>query len=708
MFRKLIFAGIFFALLAACVPARAQQTLVTGTVVDPNGIPYAGATLKLSLVPSGAGNYFWTGGTQAQCVAASAGSAPCKIPFTPSSAPIALDGTGSFTTSLYPNGQISPAGTHWAFQININAPPPLGVGPVEFSLPITIVGASQSVSATLTAAAPSLIAFTIVPGGVPCVTTPLSLQYNNAGAFGCVDVATYTPHTLTMTANADASTPLAILPHSAGQTAPLLSFGAGNQPAIQFADDANTYFALGYLAPGSQVRFVSNFSGGGVSGIIINDDTSSVPGEVTLDSEDPNSILQPLNVQASSVIPGKFPTNSQTLGCAACLSASMAPFQDVFLGALASTSYGHLALPASFSVPRTITWGGDWNVVLPKPVTATPGSCFDGLNGTTGAFTTESCSGALPTLPTTPNGVSQSLQSTPAGGVGQPAAWNLPGVVSRVVGGTTATDTILSTDCSQRVDYQGSVAVATALPTATTLAVPGCLLILDNDTVPASVVTVTPATWTFYGGATSLAIQSGWGCAIFVDPAGTVWDTHCGPSAPGPFNAGVGSASSPTYNFAGYPNYGMSMDSSNMLGLFGNGNLGFEVDNLGRLHVASSFLEFYSVAAGNGCYMNGTSGSSPFFEETLNATVGVCQLDADAIGAAVGSQFAGTCTFTGGTTCSIVYTRAYTNTPVVVITPINPGAVLFTLTSTANTGFTVTGSVGNAIVVNYIVIGNPD
>ena len=124
---------------------RAQQTNVTGTVVDPNGIPYAGATLKVSLTPTTNGQIFWTGGTQAQCVAAGAGSAPCKIPFTPPNAPIELDTTGSFSTSLYPNGQISPAGTQWQFQININSPGPLGPGPVTFSAQITIVGAYQSV-----------------------------------------------------------------------------------------------------------------------------------------------------------------------------------------------------------------------------------------------------------------------------------------------------------------------------------------------------------------------------------------------------------------------------------------------------------------------------------------------------------------------------------------------------------------------------------
>jgi hypothetical protein len=188
MIRKLLLA--VFILAAFATPGRAQQTNVTGTVLDPNGIPYAGATLKVSLTPTTSGQLFWTGGTQAQCVAAGAGSAPCKIPFTPPNAPIELDSTGSFQTSLYPNGQISPAGTQWQFQININSPGPLGPGAVTFTVPITIVGANQSVSVTLTAAAPQITATTGIGSGGTCTTCGTVSAATNIG-----DCAVYTAST---------------------------------------------------------------------------------------------------------------------------------------------------------------------------------------------------------------------------------------------------------------------------------------------------------------------------------------------------------------------------------------------------------------------------------------------------------------------------------------------------------------------------------
>jgi hypothetical protein len=162
MFRKLILAGIFLAVLVA--PLRAQTTVVTGTVVDPNGIPYAGATLKASLYPTTAGNFTVTVNNAGQCASAGMGGAPCQMPFTPNTASTSLDGTGSFTIALTDNSLVTPAGTQWLFSISIVSPPPLGVGSVSFAVPITISGASQSVSATLNAVAPSLLAFTLSSG----------------------------------------------------------------------------------------------------------------------------------------------------------------------------------------------------------------------------------------------------------------------------------------------------------------------------------------------------------------------------------------------------------------------------------------------------------------------------------------------------------------------------------------------------------------
>jgi hypothetical protein len=72
------------------------------------------------------------------------------------------------------------------------------------------------------------------------------------------------------------------------------------------------------------------------------------------------------------------------------------------------------------------------------------------------------------------------------------------------------------------------------------------------------------------------------------------------------------------------------------------------------------------------------------------------------------NDLSGTCVFAAATTCSITYSLAYTSTPAVIITPVNPGSVTFTLTTSTNTGFTITGSASNSLTVNYIVIGNPN
>lgn len=72
-------------------------------------------------------------------------------------------------------------------------------------------------------------------------------------------------------------------------------------------------------------------------------------------------------------------------------------------------------------------------------------------------------------------------------------------------------------------------------------------------------------------------------------------------------------------------------------------------------------------------------------------------------------KFASTCSFSSSTTCSVTYSTyglSFTNTPLVFLQPVNPGTVTFALTSTTNTGFTITASTSNSLAVNWIVVGN--
>ena len=220
-----------FALLTA-LPAAAQQTVVTATVKDPNGIPYANGTVQASLQISG-GPATVTISNQAQCSAASAGTAPCQIPIAGNVGPTTLDSTGTFVMTLYSNTSITPASSKWLFTINISPgiPLPLGTGPQTFSVAVTVTGATQNLSSTLSAAAPALTNY-VSGGGFPAAC-PLAVSpqilFDNAGACGSIAGSAVTAATgaTTLTATGDTVTPLTISSTTGTQTAGLLNITNG-------------------------------------------------------------------------------------------------------------------------------------------------------------------------------------------------------------------------------------------------------------------------------------------------------------------------------------------------------------------------------------------------------------------------------------------------------------------------------------------------
>jgi len=127
-------------LVAFTLPGWAQFTTVTGTVIDPNGIPYSGGTITAKLVLSGTtptlngGSFSMTG---------SAG----------------LNTAGAFTMRLADSTVMSP-NANWSFTVcsavgTVN--PAIGTGSQCFTpAPITISGSSQSISTQLQAAALAL------------------------------------------------------------------------------------------------------------------------------------------------------------------------------------------------------------------------------------------------------------------------------------------------------------------------------------------------------------------------------------------------------------------------------------------------------------------------------------------------------------------------------------------------------------------------
>jgi hypothetical protein len=158
-------ALVFLLSLSLAGIARGQcSTLVSGTVLDPNGIPWAGGTIQATLVlPTG------TGG--ATCNGAQIQGSTQRV---------TLDSTGSFQMNIPDNGLIRPLGLSWTFSVNISPgqPPPIGKGPQQFSVTTPIICVSNNPT-TCTAGAMNIsTALTPVPSlsyvSAPAIANPSS------------------------------------------------------------------------------------------------------------------------------------------------------------------------------------------------------------------------------------------------------------------------------------------------------------------------------------------------------------------------------------------------------------------------------------------------------------------------------------------------------------------------------------------------------
>lgn len=137
-------------LLAAMIPAGAQTiTSVTGTVLDKNGVPYVNCTV-LPVFNN------VSGGASPTITATGASLIP---PVSPSQ----CNNLGTFSVSLVANGSITPASTHWTFNIcsapGTAYPDPGSLGSQCFATAqITISGSSQDITGNINAVpAPALI-----------------------------------------------------------------------------------------------------------------------------------------------------------------------------------------------------------------------------------------------------------------------------------------------------------------------------------------------------------------------------------------------------------------------------------------------------------------------------------------------------------------------------------------------------------------------
>jgi hypothetical protein len=143
LFKLLLALSLLFA---PSLFAQTTQTSVTGTITDSNSVAYYPATVQACLTPVTTDPV-----VNGQHVNPNQGVNYCG----PS---VQTSPAGSFTMALWPNSGITPGATQWNFKVTAQgSPQPAGKGPQTFQSVITISGSSQSVSATLSAAAPVLL-----------------------------------------------------------------------------------------------------------------------------------------------------------------------------------------------------------------------------------------------------------------------------------------------------------------------------------------------------------------------------------------------------------------------------------------------------------------------------------------------------------------------------------------------------------------------
>jgi hypothetical protein len=175
---KVGIAAIFLMCALTACHAQVVQTVVSGTITDPNGVPYAGGTIDATLVPTGT-----------TPTVAGIGNIPGYVNQVP------ISQTGTFTLPLYCNASgggctpISPSGTQWLFTVrNPGAPPPVGFGGVSFTVTLTITGATQSISSQLQAAAPQLVVFANAANGCVASGATGDAQFKSSTG-GCTNAA---------------------------------------------------------------------------------------------------------------------------------------------------------------------------------------------------------------------------------------------------------------------------------------------------------------------------------------------------------------------------------------------------------------------------------------------------------------------------------------------------------------------------------------
>ena len=301
--RKLIIAIGLLAGLALAAPSYAQQTQVTGCIVDPNNIPYAGGQILITISPAGGPAPSVNG----QAIQGTFGPTP-------------LDSNGCMpATALWPNAQISPAGTKWNFNVtNPGAAAPVGFGPVSVpaaggGVNITISGATQNVGSTLSAVAPKL--FNDASGAASgCATSAITASeiLYSANPSGCSGIPNSTGNTptngFTLSNGSDTN---------AQNQSEITLASPGNPGVIDLNSETGPTITVGNQATVGTSTIFSAFSPGGLeientsTGTLIACD-SSTPDCLWLDAAGDVGTLNPTTLTLTTSGVGSFNCSTDT------------------------------------------------------------------------------------------------------------------------------------------------------------------------------------------------------------------------------------------------------------------------------------------------------------------------------------------------------------------------------------------------------------
>jgi hypothetical protein len=272
-------------------------TTVTATIVDPNGIPWAGATVQATLLPNGV-----TPRLPPPCNGQNA--SPC---FVGAYLTGGVSSLGTFSMNLPDNGVLLPGGTTWQFTVSTNgAPAPLGTGPQLFTV-TTAINCATNTPATCTAGAMNISA---TLGPVP------ALGFGSAGS-----AVSLTPSTnQTITPVNTTSVPLTIV-GAASTSVDLFDVETNGLSKAIGVNNTGTTISLGAGAAGGTINC---FLGGGIctinstSTIIL---TSSVAGSINLKT--PLSVGLGVGVASTGLHLTLNAANEDTAGKLTCAASTV-------------------------------------------------------------------------------------------------------------------------------------------------------------------------------------------------------------------------------------------------------------------------------------------------------------------------------------------------------------------------------------------------